>query len=458
MRLALASTLLNGSMFRRGIIALAQEKYCAIPTEVGLDYAQLLVASLHFEKRENRFRIVMLVLGIIAVIGLLAQNVLIGGMTILAMVIVQLGKSYKERFVYPAMFNRNTFHQDNELKLFNSNYDGSKYRKDLGAKQNVTIYKDFNPFSIAGVDMGGWSFSIDTTRPSKSLTSDKHVDEFGLYDIYGFMEKSIKSLGMNNVSVTDHFFINGVDIPLFKEILPALYITPNQHFGDKQTAEFQLNADSLRHYKWIQVKDWGNDLVLSFFLRFELKGHNLFVEVSKALLTPISNSYRKIDNYLAPSFANNIFWFSGTILKTPFSFLASVVYSYLNLTQGISNLFGFSDRNAKKQIRNDPLFNYGSGESLRVKMSSDKYSHYFQKMDKELYSKTIEKTILESIIDFLEQHNIDISELRDTQSNIVNSGIIVQGGDVNTNNLAVGKGAKASMSNVVNKVKSKVAA
>jgi len=456
MRFALASILLNGSTFRRKIIAIAQEKYRARPTEVGLDHEQLLKACLHFEKRETHFRLGMLGLGVVALTGLAAP--LFGVLGVLGLVVLQVVKNHQERFVYADYFSRDNYHDDSSMQFLSEDKNMSEYRDDLGQSQNVTIYSDFDPFSVAGIGMGGWSFSIDISRPSELLTSNMEVELFGLYDIYGFVEKGIKNLKMDNLSISDHFFINGRDVQEFKELLPNQYQAPIQLLSDQDVAKFQLQSDVLRHYKWIQIKDWGNDLVLSFFLRYEIRGSNLFIEVSKTLLTPISEQYRKIDNIMPSSISNDFALAFGSVLKTPFALIGAMGYLYIDFMRDFANIFGSVDRNARRQIRNSPLYNYGEGQSLRANMSSSQYAHYFQKMDKEFYTKTLEKTILGSTIDFLERHNVDISELRDTQSTIINSGIIVQGGDVNSKNIAVGKGARASFGNMLNKVKSKATA
>jgi len=55
----------------------------------------------------------------------------------------------------------------------------------------------------------------------------------------------------------------------------------------------------------------------------------------------------------------------------------------------------------------------------------------------------LEQTILESIVSFLDIRHIDTSNLKERQTMILNSGILVQGGDVRAESLAVGTGARA---------------
>jgi len=61
-----------------------------------------------------------------------------------------------------------------------------------------------------------------------------------------------------------------------------------------------------------------------------------------------------------------------------------------------------------------------------------------------MYVKILESQILARIVQFLDEHNIDTSGLKDAQTKIINSGIIVAGsGSLEANTLAVGRGSSA---------------
>ena len=100
------------------------------------------------------------------------------------------------------------------------------------------------------------------------------------------------------------------------------------------------------------------------------------------------------------------------------------------------------------------MFDYGASTSIRELAASNLYSHYFQKLDKEMYLKLIERQILDSIINFLDAHNIDTSDLRARQDTILNNGVIVTGGSVEAQNLTVGERAKSVMNNMTQAVSS----
>src|SRR5260370_22645228 len=182
---------------------------------------------------------------------------------------------------------------------------------------------------------------------------------------------------------------------------------------------------------------------MSMFLRCTLRGNNLFVEMKRFLLTPVAQQYRTVDKIGSPTVTTRITWFIGSMIVGPFYVLYAVFFLFGRVTQKIVNMFGAEDRKVRQEIRNNLLFNYGAEKSLRTTFSSSEFQHYFQKLDTDFYGKVLERQILDSIVGFLDEHHIDTSDIKESKNTILNSGIIVQGGDVKAESLAVGAGAKA---------------
>jgi len=60
-----------------------------------------------------------------------------------------------------------------------------------------------------------------------------------------------------------------------------------------------------------------------------------------------------------------------------------------------------------------------------------------------MHLKIIERQILESTVEFLNMKNVDTTELMKQQTTILNSGLIITGGAINADSIAVGDQAKA---------------
>jgi len=124
--------------------------------------------------------------------------------------------------------------------------------------------------------------------------------------------------------------------------------------------------------------------------------------------------------------------------------IASPFWAFAEVTRILREKFGIGEEgNRRKAIEKNPLFNYGAVTSLRQALSSGDYGHYFQKMDGDLYNKLFEHEVLDSLVEFLDAHGIDTSDLKERQNTILNNGVIVHGGDVKAESLAVGAGSHA---------------
>jgi hypothetical protein len=187
--------------------------------------------------------------------------------------------------------------------------------------------------------------------------------------------------------------------------------------------------------------DWNGEQVLSIFLRFSKLSHNLFVEASYFLLTPVGDRFRTVDT-ISPDFSFTRL--VQTVFVSAFAAPFLTVFTpFVLLQRVVEGLQRSSKRKQEeKQILENPTFDYGAALSCRQWASPHQYRRYFQKLDKEMYFKVLEKNILDSILTFLEENNVDVSELKQRQAMILNNGVIVSGGSMTTENLAVGEGAK----------------
>ena len=217
-----------------------------------------------------------------------------------------------------------------------------------------------------------------------------------------------------------------------------------------------LNANDarVRHYKWFRVRDWGGDIVFSYFLRCSLRGPTLFVETKRFLLTPILASLREVDS-LAPLDIREtlVHVFVIAPIAGFFNLVSAPFHIIGYASKGWDRMWNTTERHRRKQINTNPLFDYGASTSVRQAFASNEYLRYFQKADSDCYQKTLEKEILDALIAFLDDRGIDTSELRERQSTILNNGVIVQGGNIEAGSLAVGEGASAIQRTVKTVVK-----
>jgi hypothetical protein len=335
----------------------------------------------------------------------------------------------------------------------------SKLRRKLSGVMNeeecnVVIYSGFSPFVGSGTDIGGWSFTLDTSKGKEEMRVSQKPEPFTVEELYSQIDSDIKNLHLQGTSIQDKIFVNGQEIRGDNRFLPDMFHRPLTQVESSTLKEFiGGQTDGIRHYKCIRIISWQGEIVLSVFIRFLKIRQNLFVEASYFFLPPLKQEYRQIDGIQPkPTWRQLLQMSQETFVKTLFLFPFSIFLLSGALFRPLARWN--QKRTNRRLIRENPIFDYGASTSIRELAASNLYNHYFQMLDKEMYLKLIERQILDSIINFLDAHNIDTSDLRARQDTILNNGVIVTGGSVKANNFTVGKRAKSVMNNVTQAVSS----
>jgi predicted Ser/Thr protein kinase len=92
---------------------------------------------------------------------------------------------------------------------------------------------------------------------------------------------------------------------------------------------------------------------------------------------------------------------------------------------------GGERRGQHERIENDLLFDYGAEKSVREMAAGKEWRVYFQKLDKEMHHKILQQQLLDMLVDFLDEHGVDTSEIKERTTHILNNGVIVSGGSIN---------------------------
>jgi hypothetical protein len=312
-------------------------------------------------------------------------------------------------------------------------------------KSNVMIYAAFSPFVGCGNNIGSWSIPVDVSKGKENVTGHHQPESFEIKDLYGEISRTLRSLDFPNCQIEDKVCISGLDIRGEEQFLPDLMGRPRTRV-EPSVIEQYVNTPSgqARHYQTFRIVDWSGELILSVFLRAARTGHNLFVEVSYCLLVPVDEAHRRVDAMNPiPGWRDWFRLLSASAIKAVFVWLAWPFYMLELIFRPL--LSWLHEREARNMIRENPAFNHGAATSLReMTCTANLYRRYFQKLDKEMYMKILEAQILDCVVRFLDERNIDTSGLKEAQNRIINSGIIVAGGgSVEANTLAVGRGSVA---------------
>jgi hypothetical protein len=283
--------------------------------------------------------------------------------------------------------------------------------------------------------------ALDIHRSSEGRVAEP----FTALDIHDFVLAGLRDGHSAKVEITDRIFVDGRDIRGDRRFLPTELSAPRAQVDPGLVRSLTLEPeDRARTYLTFEVSGWRGQLVLSTFLRFVVTPHELFVEVSHSLLTPVRDEFQEVDRLLPQPTARQaarIGWRS--LLRLPRSLFRAP-------GAVVRFLFGpVSDRRRmarqRREIRSGLRFNYGAPISPRETVSDPLYQRYFQKLDKDLYVKVLEKRLLKALVEFFEFKGIDTAELVERQSTIQNHGVdIAGGGALIAGSVAAGAGARAT--------------
>lgn len=431
--------------FRNYVIKhVVEEEHKAIGESFGVDAVSVARHCLAAKRREIFRDIALLLILLVLIIARLQLFIL---WIILAWAVVFIELWYVHYRVIATQLTKTKFYPDAINFRLDPNLE-QKIRDTANAQNtNLVIYSGFTPFVGAGISIGGWSFALNVQKGKQEMGTTLEPQPFQTREIYSHLTSTLTRLEVDGLSVRDKLYVDGREIRDDQRFLSHPFARPRTQADPALIGTFIENPpQSIRHYKCIQVTSWKGELVLFIFLRFSRVGRSLFVEANYFLLPPVKEKYYKIDSIqptlsvrkigelLAQSAAlTPVYW-----LASPFLLLAAVLRPLQRIIEHAAT---------RRAIRENPSFDYGADSSIRIHASSLKFRQFFQRLDREMYAKIVERQILESIIDFLDSKNVDTTDLKEQRMTILNTGLIVSGGSVNAENIAVGEQAKAGIFN-----------
>jgi hypothetical protein len=310
---------------------------------------------------------------------------------------------------------------------------------------NVTVFDAYDPFVGSGVKVGAWSFVVDLTKGKDELGARRRPEPVDVGELRHRVTEAVQATGIDGLTVEEV-------VHAAEEAVAGLPLLRTNRLGrpsgflDAAVVRKLRNTptDGRRHFQRIQVTAWGGELVVTIFLRFlEIRGR-LYAEATYKLLSPVAHSWRVVDRIEPAPMPLEILRMTG----------ASILAAIPALLLAPLHLLGEAWRACVSQplkrweegvaIRDGGLPQCGTLTTVRQRGASTAYWRYFQHLDEERYVKLLERSILDTVVGVLDEHGVDTSELVERQTTILNEGVMMTGGTLQAQSLAVGRGAGIS--------------
>ena len=312
-------------------------------------------------------------------------------------------------------------------------------------QRNVVVYSGFSPFVGSGIDLGGWSFVIRGDKGKEELGVPTEPIPFQNSELYAHIRSTLEGLAVDGLLIQDELYVNGQDIRDDRTFLPNPIGRPVSAVASEIVEGFVNNSSqTVRHYMAVHLIQWKGELVLSCFLRVTQPGPHLFVESSYFLLPPVTEKYYMVDSLSLRMSGKEVIGLAiRAVLGAPFLCCVAPFALWGEMLEPFNRWK--KQRETEELIKENYSFDYGATASIRALAASPNYRRYFQKLDKEMGLKLVERSILDSIVGFLDEKNIDTSDLKERTSTILNNGVIVSGRYIKADTFTAGQGATSEV-------------
>jgi hypothetical protein len=445
MRIALSAVYSSGAGYRRKLLLKAMNPIAAPPMEIGINPRPLVYLAWEVEKQQAGYRKICAFLFALALVAFLFSMPLFIFVLLVIVAAVVGGLHHARMQSALDAYTKNRFTSASASKLFDA-----PLAKGMGygigsADQRVLVHKDFDPFKFAGVPVGKWSFTVDVARPAQNASGTAELTPISISEIESGMRQDLAQSGFGDLVVREIIAVRGEDASILPMISNEPEIKqPDVNLPEQAIAEVSSKHPNLvRRYLLFHDIRWDGGLILTHVVRTTLQGRIFYIETSRFVLTPPSKEFKVVDstNFYNETLKTKIGGFIAGALVSPFTVVGETynLYAFATLWRSINKL----KRDYLKSLETSPVFNYGSDESTRRTMMDEKFDHFSQKADLDFAIKAFDQTIVELICRYMESHGVDVSDLRNKVMTIYNSGIMVQGGDVTAQAMAVGQGSTA---------------
>ncbi|MFF2082099.1 zinc finger Ran-binding domain-containing protein [Kitasatospora sp. NPDC058162] len=442
---------LDAALARKAVEHVLEEPRRAIASSPGVDLSCVLAYALAARSRQLARDCLLALILVVTLIGTVIEGppfLLLGLLIAWALVAAEL--FYVHYGVIVPKLSRDTF--DPAAAPTPATPHQASLLRDIARRDNgnVTVFQGFAPFAGYGQSMETWSFAVRTDTPREDADA---VRPFTVHALYDHLATAVEALRLPGVRVQDRLFVNGQDLRVHLDATTGDALLPDPEEAPQPSAPHRLLHDlredgsgRARPYLTLLVSGWDGELVSTQFLRLSLLPDQgvLFVENSTSLLAPVRADYRSVDTLLdRPTFRQAAATVASALPRAIGLLISSFPAVYGTARHALGQALGFKDRRQLREIRH-LSFDYGAPISLREAASDQLYYRYYQKVDREMYTKVVSRRVLDGLVEFLEAHDIDTSELRERQTTIYNNGLYVgANANVSVSQSAVAAGRNA---------------
>jgi hypothetical protein len=316
-------------------------------------------------------------------------------------------------------------------------------REQAGATERI-FYGGFRPFVGSGVRLSNWSTAellvgekpnplaeyVNRNVPYEEQARAPELVPFTADEITAYVAERLQldlcddppyGEQIQNLSVERRRYSRAGRVPIKRRRLrpPLLLRQGSTEAQAFRLVEDQEQYDAAREYLCVRIGAWDQELVVSIYVSFDLRGNTLYSEFFPYVLGPVIESFHLVDRLpesLTPGLLMRMAW------DVPAGLPRAVLLAVRGWTKRARNWVLRRRQNSVEtvQIADESEFRLGryavelvdrgALTSVRELAASKGYHHFFQQTDTGKYIKIVERRLLQIIGDFLALHHVDLGE------------------------------------------------
>lgn len=329
---------------------------------------------------------------------------------------------------------------------------------------NVILHGGDDPFIGTGFHAGDWSIAIelDRARQARSTTTDGRprgdvpIDPVEL-------QRRIQSrmLKLNDPDLPLNERLSGLSVsgavvgtgslrwdnPLVDRANRAPYSMASPEAIDALIRHPQA---ALRYYLRVSICDQGppvmangrqvivgvdQGIAVSMFVYVAVEGRMFYLQFIRKALPPVRRTFQLVDRMpliTSPRFRIALGWQAFT------SMFGAVMSSPAGLYRAIR--LSWRERKLDRDFSpSERLFaDFGTQFSVREHGTAAEFGSYIRELDVDKYTRIIERLLLDTVIDFLEEKGVDISAFKASADTIINN-VVNNAGTISGSNFQMGQ-------------------
>jgi len=290
---------------------------------------------------------------------------------------------------------------------------------------NTVVYSGFRTFVGSGDVVARWGFALRLLRPEPTVAETFNGAGAHRHPAPGLTERQreFSELPFDASHLIDYVRRDlAVLLPerAAEEQIAGLTVESRVHLAGTEVSSLVPNTDDelmhrvirhpttpARHYLACQVFSWGGELITTVYVHLAVQGRSLYVELTTTALPPCAGEYRIVDSVEGSGAAAWLRALRIGLVDTP----ATVWRAPLTLTRALINLIAASGSGVGGAARLARGYDYGARVAVR-ELGSDQMRSLVQVSDVQKYQSLIERRVIASILDFLEERGVDTTEYR----------------------------------------------